>query len=132
MNLLLDTHVFIWATIDQDSLSEAVKRILQQTDNELYYSPIMIWEVLILAEKKRIAISGPTNAVIRQGIHDLALNELPLNTDIAFLSREVSLPHHDPADRFLVATARYYKMPLLTADNAILSTGSCKTINAVK
>jgi PIN domain nuclease of toxin-antitoxin system len=90
----------------------------------------MVWEILILAEKNKLGAVQSIQTLIRKGIDDLKLFEASLNTEIAFLSRSLRLPHQDRADRFIVATAAHYDMTLLTADERILRSGACKTIAA--
>jgi len=53
------------------------------------------------------------------------LEEAALNHEVALRSREVSLPHQDPADRFLVATALTYELTLVTADEMLIDAKSC-------
>jgi PIN domain nuclease of toxin-antitoxin system len=49
---------------------------------------------------------------VREAIARSPLHEAALNHEVALRSREVSLPHEDPADRFLVATALVYELTL--------------------
>lgn len=51
MKLLLDTHVLLWSVLDQDHLSSEVRAELENLHNELWLSPITLWEVHLLAEK---------------------------------------------------------------------------------
>ena len=50
--------------------------------------------------------------------------------EVALRSREVALPHDDPADRFLVATALVYDLTLITADADILGRRACPVLAA--
>jgi len=92
-----------------------VAAALEDDMNELWYSPISVWEVLVLADKARL-----TN-VDRNRPRFIArlfagMREAPLNTHVAIASRAVGLPHGDPADRFIAATARIYDLVLITED----------------
>ena len=47
MNLLLDTHIAIWALNDDPALSEKARKLLLDPDNTVYYSTVSAWEVLL-------------------------------------------------------------------------------------
>jgi len=89
--------------------------------HELWFSPISAWEILVLAEKQRIQLIGDSRQCIRQMIDDLALIEAPLTFDVAMQSRNITLSHQDPADRFIAATAIVYGLTLITADERLLT-----------
>jgi len=82
----------------------------------------MIWEVLILAEKGRVVLQPEPLTWIRQALTIVSFREAPLTWEVAIQSRRVNLPHQDPVDRFLVATALVYDLILVTADERILNT----------
>jgi PIN domain nuclease of toxin-antitoxin system len=56
------------------------------------------------------------------------LLEAPLTHEIALISRELRLPHNDPADRFLAATAQVLRLTLVTADSHLLGLGEISTL----
>lgn len=56
MKFLLDTHIWLWSLLEPNALSDEVVTILTNEDNDLFISPISIWETLILAEKGRIEL----------------------------------------------------------------------------
>lgn len=122
MNLLLDTHILLWSLLDPEKLSRKVLQELKNDSNELWFSPITVWEILILAEKKRITIdSDDIDSWIREVLAETPLREAPLNTEIALQSRTLSISHQDPADRFLAATALVYELALVTADSRLIN-----------
>ena len=47
MNILLDTHIALWAISDDERLSEEAKEIILDPDNTIYYSAVSVWEVLL-------------------------------------------------------------------------------------
>ena len=57
--------------------------------------------------------------------------EAALNLEVALQSRLVELPHQDPADRFLVATALVYNLTLATADKRIVQAGCVPVLSAL-
>ena len=120
MKLLLDTHILLWALLDPSKLTERVATELESVSNELWLSPITTWEILILAEKGRIALDSEPAAWIKKVFKRMPFREAPLTHEVAIRSRSVDLKHHDPADRFLAATAVVYDLTLVTADTRLL------------
>ena len=53
---ILDTHIFLWSLMEPERLSRKVTTELNEPKNELWLSPISIWETIILAEKGRIVL----------------------------------------------------------------------------
>ena len=101
-------------------LKSEVAEALESQTNELWLSPITVWEVAILAERGRITLDRPYSQWIVDALHRVPFTEAALTHQIALKSREVVLPHQDPADRFLVATALIYDLVFVTADKTIL------------
>jgi len=97
--------------------------------NELWLSPISIWETIILAEKKRISLQPDVTTWIHLALSSLETFQAPLNHDIAILSRQIELPHQDPADRFIVATAIHHQLTLATVDTRLISAKSLQTMS---
>lgn len=116
MKLLLDTHIFLWSLLERSRLSTRVASELENPSNELWLSPISIWEVLVLAEKGRIILEPDPITWIRNVQKSVPFKEAHLNHEVAIQSRTVDLHHQDPADRFLAATALVYDLTLVTAD----------------
>jgi PIN domain nuclease of toxin-antitoxin system len=123
LRLLLDTHVIIWSAADPEKIPEEVARELENDNNELWFSPISIWEILLLAEKKRINLKPDPEKGVRNLIKQLPFKEAAINQEVTIISRRIELPHNDPADRFLAATAIVYNLVLVTADKHLLSSG---------
>lgn len=120
MKLLLDTHIFLWSLLDPDHLNPRVAAVLEDEANELWLSPMVIWEVLILADRRRVALKPNALSWVRNVLQTVPFHEAPLTHEVAIQSRSVDLPHQDPVDRFLVATALVYGLTLVTADERLL------------
>ncbi len=120
VNLLLDTHIFLWSLLEPEKLAEQVRHELESSENTAWISPITTWECLVLAYKNRITLEPDPETWIRDTLRELPLREAPINHEVAIVSRTVDLPHQDPADRFLVATAMVFDLTLVTADERLL------------
>ncbi len=125
MRLLLDTHVWLWSLTAPDNLERKVRSRLQQAKGGVWLSPISVWELLVLAERGRLRLDAEPRAWVREALEEAPLEEAVLNHEVALRSREVALPHQDPADRFLVATALVYDLTLVTADDTLIRAKAC-------
>lgn len=128
MKLLLDTHIWLWSTLDPSRLSKRVRRALEDVHNELWLSSMTVWEVLVLARKKRVVLEPTPEQWIRRALRELPLREAPLNHEVAIRSETITLAHGDPVDCFLVATALVYDLTLVTADRRLLRNPRAPTL----
>ncbi len=120
MKLLLDTHVLIWTVSAPQRLSRRATRVLQDPRNELWLSPISTWEIVVLGRKGRLTPKEGLDAWISAALRRVPFREAPLTHEVALASDAVILPHRDPADTFLAATAKVYDLTLVTADDNLL------------
>ena len=125
MKLLLDTHIWLWTFVQPVRLGKRVHAELANLENELWLSPVSLWEALLLQRKKKINVP----AQLDQWWLDAAkrFNEAPLTHDIVLVANQLSLPG-DPADRFLAATAKVLGLILVTADERLLGLGDIATL----
>ncbi|MEO6326720.1 MAG: type II toxin-antitoxin system VapC family toxin [Thermoanaerobaculia bacterium] len=122
MKLLLDTHIWIWSVASPSRLSKRVGAALSSRKNELWLSPVSVWELLILSEKGAIKLDRPVTAWVEAALAAPGtLRDAPLTREIAIESRNVPLSHQDPADRFIAATAIVNGLTLVTADERLLA-----------
>jgi PIN domain nuclease of toxin-antitoxin system len=122
LKLLLDTHVILWCVAEPEKLPGEVAEELESEANELWFSPISVWEILLLAEKGRVLLGNDNEKGVRKIFQHLPLREAVINMEVAIQSRYVDLAHQDPADRFLAATAMVYDLTLVTADRRLIDT----------
>src|ERR1035438_1968336 len=120
MKLLLDTHIWVWSVLDPKRLSARLTAALENPKNELWLSPISLWEVLMLSQKNRLTLHPNAQAWIVNALDVIPMREAPITYQVAQETARVQLPHRDPADRFLVATARVFDLTLVTADEHLL------------
>ncbi len=121
MKLLLDTHIWIWSLFAPDRLTGTVAGHLESPANELWLSPISVWETLLLVEMGRLKVRGQPAAIVNDMLKTGPLREAPVTHAVAMQSRRIQLLHEDPADRFLAATAAVYELTLVTADDRMLN-----------
>ena len=119
MKLLLDTHIWLWGLLEPSRLGRRTAAALDDAANELWLSPISVWEALMPAERGRVALVPDAERWVRASLERLPFREAPLNAEVARASRALKSPSDDPADRFLAATARVYDLTLVTADTRL-------------
>ena len=133
MNLLLDTHVFVWALESPEKLGTHCCKLLKSTDNTLFVATISAMELAQLVWAGKMSFRGTLESWFRRGCEALDARILDIDLPTALLM--YSLPgefHKDPADRFLVAAAIQHGLTLVTADERILAYPSVMVIDARK
>jgi len=115
MNLLLDTHVLIWALENNPILSNAAKEAIQDGTNMVFVSAASAWEMSI---KKAIGkLEVPDN--LQQELAQHRFTMLDINFEHAQLAGKLPNIHKDPFDRMLIAQAKIEKLTLITKDQYI-------------
>lgn len=124
MKILLDTHVLIWLILDDCHLSSKAKDYIFNTQNELFYSSVSVWE----AEIKHI--KHPSDFTLTGEMLDsLSKNSnlqcIPLMSEHTYnlknlsYSSEAPCPHKDPFDQVLICQAKSENMLFLTHDELL-------------
>ncbi len=113
------SHIWLWSLLEPEKLDKHITQVLVSGKNTLFISPITIWETLILAEKGKIDLSPSPSEWIVQALTRSPVKEAKLSHAIAIKSRGIELPHKDPADRFIVATAWENDLILITEDQKL-------------
>lgn len=121
MKLLLDTHIWLWSLLEPERLASGVIESLEDPNNQIWLSPVSVWELLVLQQKGRVLLTGPAEEWVAQAFDLAPLREAPFTFEVALETNRIELPHKDPADRFLAATARVFDLTLVTADERLLA-----------
>jgi len=120
MRLLLDTHIWLWSLVERNRLSQRVIKELGDSENELWLSPISIWELVVLYHKRRISLDQEVDAWLTHKLSAVPLREATVTYEVARETGRLRLAHRDPADRFLLSTAKVFDLTLVTADVHLL------------
>jgi len=120
MKLLLDTHIWLWSQLEPERLSRSVSEAIKHLENELWLSSISIWELIVLWQKKRILPDQDIAKWIDQALRTLPVQDAALTREVAREVGRLQTNHRDPADRFLVATAKVFDLTLVTADERLM------------
>jgi PIN domain nuclease of toxin-antitoxin system len=121
MRLLLDTHIWIWNVAAPDKLKKSVAKAIDDEKNELWLSPISIWELSMLVEKQRIELDDDVDAWVSRSLAQTTFREAPLTNEVALEIPKIRFSHRDPADHFIAASAKVFDLTLVTADPRLLA-----------
>jgi len=132
--LLLDTHVALWLARGVE-LSRSVRDqiVAARAAEGVFISSVTVWEVGNLLRKGTVGLDTSLRDWIELFRAEGGYNDAPLTTEIVV--EAANLPgrlHNDPADRFLVATARNLNVPLVTRDKRILAYAKAGHVRVVK
>jgi PIN domain nuclease of toxin-antitoxin system len=114
-NLLVDTHVLLWALGSPDSLSERTRQTLVDPDNEVFVSTVTAWEISIKTAIGKLRAPSDLHEQIRR----LRFRPLPVTFEDGIAVRGLPMIHRDPFDRMLIAQARAHGLTLVTNDKDI-------------
>jgi len=119
MNLLFDTHSFLWWN---DSLEMLLPRVLsacQDTHNQLFLSVVSAWEIQIKQQIGKLRLESPLAEMIERQIEVNRLRILPVQIEHVLAIGHLPMLHRDPFDRLLIAQAITEKQVLLSRDRSI-------------
>jgi PIN domain nuclease of toxin-antitoxin system len=120
VKLLLDTHIWLWTTLEPQRLTRRVSKALADPANELWLSPVSVGELIVLLRKGRLRLPDNVAVWVAKTMQDLQLTEAPLTVEVALAIASINFPHGDPADHFLAATAKVFGLTLITADEHLI------------
>lgn len=118
MNILLDTHLVIWAVTTPSRLSNDTKALMGKRSNRLVFSPANLWEVAIKRRPARPDFTVEPH-LLKRGLLDSGYEELPITSEHGIVAGGLPPIHRDPFDRMLVAQATVEGMLLLTSDDLV-------------
>jgi len=122
LNLLLDTHLLLWAASEPKRLSAKARTLLLDPANQLVFSSASLWEVSIKNGLDRSDFNVDPRRLWRMLLVN-GYHELPIASEHTVAVSELPPLHTDPFDRLLVAQARVEGLMLLTADKAVAKYG---------
>jgi len=131
--IVLDTHALLWWVSDDGRLSRPARRVIEQEhqreDGQILISSISAWEIALLVEKGRLALTMDVDNWLRTVAEIEGVRFVPIDNEVAVQS--VQLPgrfHPDPADRIITALARQYSIPVVSGDTKIRNYRHVKTV----
>ena len=119
MNVMLDTHAFLWFVLDDPRLSASAKRLMEDPISDVFISPAILWEIAIKVRLGKLDLQASYDDFMQRGIvgNDFAI--LPIEPKHTSLLATMPLHHKDPFDRLLVAQATVENMAIVSGDEAL-------------
>jgi len=119
--ILIDTHVLLWLDLEPCRLGRSASQVVLDAsrDADLGISSMSFWEIGMLTDKNRLQLDEPPEQLMERWLAE-GIVDCPPDAAIALDAATLPALHGDPADRFIIATARACGATLMTADRKIL------------
>ena len=128
--IVLDTHAWLWWLGDPGRLGKAAAAAIGRAviEDAVHISTVSTWEVALLIARGRLELDRTAEELVRSTEALPFAHFVDLDARIATRSVRLDLPHPDPADRFIAATADLLGCPLVTADRRLLDAKWLSTV----
>ncbi len=119
MKILIDSHVYVWALLNDPRLSTKAKRILQSDEHELFFSIASLWELSIKIRLGKLRTLTSSVALLHDSLKENGIVILPVRYEDILALEQLPAHHRDPFDRLMIAQSLSNGLQLLTEDAAI-------------
>jgi PIN domain nuclease of toxin-antitoxin system len=119
MSYLLDTHAYLWWTLDHPRLSHLAREIIEDAQSDVFLSVASIWEIATKHAIGKLTLRAPLARVVIDEPDRNGIKTLDVSREHACRTAELPLLHRDPFDRMLVAQAQVEDLDLITRDPAV-------------
>ena len=123
MKLLLDTHTYLWLSLEPDKVPLRALTTIDASPGEVFLSISSLWEMTIKHAKQQLLIPGGSMDAVLQELRQLPIHVLAVEPEDLLIPQSLPQLHKDPFDRILVAQALRYGMTLVTVDDALKDYG---------
>jgi PIN domain nuclease of toxin-antitoxin system len=117
MNILLDTHVFLWLRTAPDKIPKKVLIAYYDMDNDVFLSMASIWEMQIKLQLGKLELEIPLKNLVEEQCINNGLQVLPIETHHIFALADLPSHHKDPFDRLILSQSKLENLVLSSADN---------------
>ena len=123
MQLLLETHLLLWAVASSRRLAPEARSFVEDPANDVFFSAASLWEIAIKSSLRRrdFRVDVP---LMHSALSAMGLTELPVRSEHAVRVTELPPVHRDPFDRLLLAQSLVEQMVLLTNDALLARYGA--------
>jgi len=118
LNLLLDTHVLLWALGQPKNLTSAATESIQNPRNQLYVSAVTPFEIATKHRIGKLPGAEPILLAYEEHVARLGAGELSITARHGLVAAQLAWSHRDPFDRLLAAQSILEAMPLVSSDVA--------------
>lgn len=118
MNVLLDTHAFIWWDEDPAKLGLAARTACFDPDNVLILSAVSVWEIQLKQMLGKLSLRKPLRQMLGDQMQQNGLQICPIATEPILQLSTFPFHHRDPFDRLLISQAKTEGWTIATHDRA--------------
>jgi PIN domain nuclease of toxin-antitoxin system len=115
MDVLLDTHILLWAWSGDNRLTKSHRDLLTSQEVHAFVSIVSLWEIAIKTSVGKLELKAPLEELVAS-LPEFQFASLTLRMEHISLVATLPLHHRDPFDRMLIAQAKHESMHLLSAD----------------
>jgi PIN domain nuclease of toxin-antitoxin system len=119
MNLLIDSHTFLWFVWDDPLLSAAAKKLVTNPTIRKLVSVASCWEIAIKTSIGKLTLGEPIASFLPREISKNNFEVLPIRIDHIAVVETLPFHHRDPFDRIIVAQALVENIPIVSIDRAL-------------
>ncbi len=116
MNLLLDTHVLLWAATEPDRLGQQARQLVEDGANDVFVSVVSAWEIAIKQSLGKLQLAQPAEVWLPDVIRRTGFGIAPVELGAALRVRSLLWHHRDPFDRLIIAQALDGGFTIVTHD----------------
>lgn len=116
MNLLIDTHIFLWWDSEPENIPDRTLSALEDPDNTTWLSLVSIWEVQIKMQMGKLTLSNPLEILVQQQ-QENGIQLLPIKLSHILALQPLPYHHKDPFDRLLIAQSIAENLTCVSADS---------------
>jgi PIN domain nuclease of toxin-antitoxin system len=119
MNILFDTHAWLWSMLEPDRIGPRTRALVTSGEHTFYLSLASVWEIAIKHAAGRLTLPEPPSDYVRSRVRADGVYLVPISLEHACRAAELPRHHGDLFDRLLVAQAELDQLTLLTHDQHI-------------
>jgi PIN domain nuclease of toxin-antitoxin system len=119
VNVLIDTHTFLYFLLDHRRLSATASSLLDNDQNFVFLSVASLWELAIKVRIGRLQLGRPFGDFMQRYVYSGGFQLLPIDPSHVEMIARLPMHHRDPSDRMLVAQALVESLPIVSVDPAL-------------
>ena len=117
MNLLIDTHCWLWWLTEPGKLKRSSIALLKNSENTVLLSPVSSWEIAIKYSIGKLPLPETPEEFVSSRMERDGIVSLPIHHSHTVKTADLPFHHNDPFDRLLIAQAIVEKIPIMTVDS---------------
>jgi PIN domain nuclease of toxin-antitoxin system len=117
MDLLIDTHTFLWAIDNSPRLSQRAGELIANPTNNIFLSIASVWEIAVKMNIGKLSFRQPFESEMQDLLIQNNINLVPVKIEHTAVLTNLPLYHRDPFDRMMIAQAMVENFYIVSADS---------------